>query len=116
LCQRYFEKSYNLSTALGTSTDVGLFGNGGTQGAVTTGEVSAGMITFKVQKRTTPTIALWDPQGNSGKCGRLSAGVAWSYNSNANAQFQSEQAVWINSSTGGSASGAFVHYTASAEL
>jgi hypothetical protein len=116
LCQRYYEKTYNISVVPGTVTEVGLFGTGGVQGAVTTSEVSAGTSTFKVQKRTTPTIALWDSQGNSGKCGRLSAGVAWSYNSNASVPFIGEQNLWVNSSSGGSAGGCFVHYTASAEL
>jgi hypothetical protein len=115
-CQRYYEKSYNISVAPGAVTEVGLFGTGGVQGAVSTSEVSAGTSTFKVQKRTTPTIALWDSLGNSGKCGRLSAGVAWSYNSNASIPFISEQSLWINSASGGSAGGCFAHYTASAEL
>lgn len=65
-CQRYYEKSYALLVPPGSNT--GLSGDieetAGAQIAATT--VETGLIYFKVQKRTIPTIALFNGDGTSG--------------------------------------------------
>jgi hypothetical protein len=57
LCQRYYEKSYNLSTDPGTATDVG---------AITVISIDLGCpgCQFKVEKRVSPTITIYDDGGD----------------------------------------------------
>ena len=67
LCQRYFEKSYNMATAVGTNV-----GNE-TQSSNTIASVSGSQATtgsicnFKSTKRTSPTITLYNRAGTSGQ-------------------------------------------------
>jgi len=89
LCQRYFEKSYNLDTFQPTATAVGRISSGST-----TGSTSNAHIDFCVRKRATPVITLY----NSGTV--LTAG------------YQSERGFM----TAGGGSGAEFHYYADAEL
>jgi hypothetical protein len=79
LCQRYFEKTYDISTALGTATTSGQTISSGTVGGLSTSFIEGGAV-FKVTKRTTPTITAWDPSGNSGKCTRTYSGNSSSAN------------------------------------
>ena len=79
MCQRYFEKSYDISTALGTATASGSTISSGTVGGLSTGYIE-GSTVFKVTKRATPTITAWDPSGNSGKCTRTYSGNSSSAN------------------------------------
>jgi hypothetical protein len=60
MCQRYYEKSYNLTTAPGSATSVGVFG-----GTLSTdgGTNVVGHIAFSVAKRTAPTITAYDGNG-----------------------------------------------------
>ena len=62
LCQRYYEKSYDVSTAPGTITDNGkILGHSGYYGRVIT------TIHFKTSKRTTPAVVNYSPiSGASG--------------------------------------------------
>lgn len=64
-CQRYYEKSYDQTTALGTATFVGA--GGGAFGTNASG-YSVASTYFKVTKRSAPTITSYDTSGNSGKC------------------------------------------------
>lgn len=116
LCQRYFEKSYNDGTAIGAVTVVGVVGQSGLQGVTSTTEAGI-YVTFKVTKRATPTIAVWDGNGNSNKVDRIQAGVTNNYNST----FSGTSNLGGNGFVGYSASGATCtsiqfHYTASSEL
>ena len=116
LCQRYYEKSYNDGTALGTATTVGVVGQSGLQGVTTTTEAGT-YVTFKVTKRATPTISVWDGNGNSNKLDRLQAGVTNNYNST----FSGTSNLGANGFVGFSGSGATCtsvqfHYAASSEL
>jgi hypothetical protein len=62
LCQRYYEKSYNVGTLTGSNTAVGIsMGLGGN--TVYIGGVSG---QFKVSKRTTPTVSLFSHGGTAG--------------------------------------------------
>ena len=78
-CQRYFEKSYDISTALATATTSGQTISSGTVGGLSTSYIE-GSTVFKVTKRATPTITAWDPSGNSGKCSRTYSGNSSSAN------------------------------------
>jgi len=67
LCQRYYEKSYNLSTVPGTTG----FGQGGemkaTQNSIN--PQATWQVQFKVSKRTTPTFTVYNPvTGGTGTC------------------------------------------------
>lgn len=64
-CQRYYEKSYALGTALAANTTVGLV-SGGFCSVAGTGTFAGG-VPFKVSKRGVPTVAYWDAGGNASK-------------------------------------------------
>ena len=74
-CQRFYEKSYNLTTALATNTTTGVFYIG--FGA--TGGFGAGSAFFKVTKRITPTISYWDVGGTATNFSFFSV-AAWAQN------------------------------------
>jgi hypothetical protein len=68
LCQRYYEKSYDYGTVIGTGTTNGAFiGSGPTH----TGGYNAVWF-YKTQKRAVPTITLYDLAGNAGKVSNAS--------------------------------------------
>ena len=64
LCQRYYEKSYSLTTTPGTATQTGMMNF-----QVGTAAVGNMRITsyFKAQKRTSPTVRLYDGAGTIDK-------------------------------------------------
>lgn len=63
LCQRYYERSYNLATALGTVTDNGQF----SYPAISTGQ-PFGTVFFKTRKRGVPSVTSYSPTtGTAGK-------------------------------------------------
>jgi hypothetical protein len=61
-CQRYYEKSYNITTAAGTATSLGNYYwyNGQT---TTSAQQS---VTFKIPKQGTPTLTIYSTTGSSG--------------------------------------------------
>jgi hypothetical protein len=67
LCQRYFEKSFNQSVAVGTATSDGrlIYTTGILASA--SNSILATTITFASEKRSAPTMNTWDANGNSGK-------------------------------------------------
>jgi len=65
LCQRYYEKSYNIDVVLGTNTNVGSYQNIAVNSATT--EIDGNGVFFKVTKRSTPTVSIWTSSGTSGK-------------------------------------------------
>lgn len=72
MCQRYFEKSYQLSSAPGSACGWAAMLWASNGGAVDIYCLVA--TTFKVQKRTTPTIAYWDSAGNASMSSIVSGG------------------------------------------
>lgn len=117
LCQRYYEKSYAQGTAPGTATDTGfLMPMTGGQQAGTAG-INDAYIFFKVEKRSTCTMVIYDLAGNANKCRRTTVAVA-----NYDNQAVSDVLGYHNGSYFRSASGSAstntvsCHYTASAEL
>ena len=114
LCQRYFEKSYALGTAVGSATFDGLASSSGI--SLTTSYLGNINTNFAVTKRAAPTVTLYDSDGNSGKCARSVLGGSYSTN-------QSVASSWIGEGTfsaysSGSTNSALIacHWTASSEL
>lgn len=118
MCQRYFEKSYDMGTAPGANTSTGAITASGPQGTATTNEVNAGSVRYKVSKRATPTVTVYDTDGNSGKCTRVLAAVGSNVNQaiTVDTPTTNSEGFYAYSSTGLSATGAIIQYTASAEL
>jgi hypothetical protein len=102
LCQRYFEKSYNIGTSLGTTNSIPGLYEGGTT-SFSNSAVYAPSIMYRVTKRATPTITFYnyasgatgtweyyrsgasssaqavtaDVNGESGFSPRMDVGAAW---------------------------------------
>lgn len=107
LCQRYYEKSYNLTVAPGTVTGIGR-----TYGSRSNGQFT--MFTFfKTRKRTSPTMTIYsDVSGTSGQA----------YNNAASADEAvvsteaSETGVNVAATTASAGHGLTYHYTADGEF
>ena len=67
LCQRYFEKSYDTATAVGTATNTGLVQARNAGGS----QLGSGylQVSFAAEKRTTPSITRYSP--NTGASGNV---------------------------------------------
>jgi len=121
LCQRYYEKTYNIAVAPGTSTDDGRITTGGENQAspVTTGYLIGSRL-WAVRKRAAPTIVLYDSVGNVGKVSVVVFGVSGSNNNELYVSNSSETSAIMGrtgaSGTRDSSNTAIFHYTASAEL
>tara|TARA_R100000700_G_scaffold2977_1_gene5840 strand:+ start:35 stop:1147 length:1113 start_codon:yes stop_codon:yes gene_type:complete len=114
-CQRYYQKSFEYGTAVGSSTQLGSWSTGGHQGGTTTGYIE-GAIIFEQHMRATPTLTIYDHSGNSGKSARLAAGVARYQNENVALSQTSSRGSFLNSASGTAAGIVQAHYTADAEL
>lgn len=82
LCQRYYEKSYDISTVPGSNTGVGAFGY--TQGftRVSGGSYFGEFFTpFKKSKRTTPTITIYSISGAINALRNASTGLDVAFSS-----------------------------------
>lgn len=65
LCQRYYEKSYELGTVPGGATGTGMLL--GPSSDVGGGLYTAASQIFRVEKRSTPSMAYWDVAGNANR-------------------------------------------------
>jgi len=63
LCQRYYEKSYNIDTPPGTATDIGCI-QGITEDGTNNG-AHYDTVYFKVRKRAVPTVIIYGTGGTS---------------------------------------------------
>ncbi len=117
LCQRYYEKSYPMNTAPGTSTDDGFhFLVPGNAAASTTG-IMDGTIRFMVQKRAAPTVTVYDHAGNINRVRRTQMGVANYDNISASVDITGTTSFYVRSaSSANTAHSSSCHFTASAEL
>ena len=114
ICQRYYEKSYNLDTSPGTATQVGsLF----IQGWAAAASYITVPVAFKVTKHSTPTMTSYDNAGTSGKC------TIWTTATPTNGDaftWGASQVAGLNGtfgfSTNASHDGVQIHWTAEAEL
>jgi hypothetical protein len=88
-----------------------------TQGVTTTTGYIVGSTIFKVTKRATPTITLYDGSGNAGKVNGDVIGVTGIPNQPSIVEHAGESTFQATRDTGGSACQAiYWQYTASAEL
>ncbi len=116
-CQRYYQHTYSTGSAVGTASHDNMIGSGGTQSYSTSGEVSGGTYTFKVEMRAVPSVTYYDHLGNSARCSRLNAGVAWYGNSNVGTSISTTtSSVKPLSPNGSTATGMYCHIVADAEL
>jgi hypothetical protein len=115
LCQRYYEKSYNIATPPGDPNDIGsLQKMDRASNATTTAGVS---VEFKVTKRGTPSVTLWPSSSSTSGSWRLQGTIV------AYTVYQPAEGSFV-AFCGGAASGlttgagyiAAGHWAASAEL
>ena len=99
----------------GTATQHGSWSTGGHQGGTSTGYVE-GVINFERLMRATPTIALYDHNGNSNKCARLNTGIARYQNESISTSQINARGITMYSPSGTAAGIVQGHYTAQAEL
>lgn len=110
LCQRYYEKSYNLDVAPGSASSIGRVN---TFYDRTMGGTSTSNIPFKVTKRAIPAVVIYDDldgtvnkvRGNAGGQGSVAAVVSVGQN-NAQLNYQPAAGNW----------GCSFHFTADAEI
>ena len=114
LSQRYYQKSYELTTALGAATTTGMVG-----GALGLSTIGGSMASpFPVQMRTAPTMTFWDSAGNASKVSGTANGTTMTTNlsSSPNGPFNiSQNNFWITGN-GTSTYAIFFHFAATAEL
>ena len=116
LCYRYYEKSYEIGTVPGTSTYLGGFSCGGGSTGSTTSFIGQVNVRYRVEKRTTPTVTVYDPAGTSGVLQRWQLGVNNVNGQNATIDTIATTAFSGYSSGGSNSSGLNLQYTVSAEL
>jgi hypothetical protein len=114
LCQRYFEKSYNTDVVPGTATFTGMFTNGGLTNIAPANYATRATAVYKVTKRATPTIILFDSAGNAGRCNYPDAAT----NQDFTVIFNSFSSFSAETSTlsAGTDTRCYWHFTSSAEL
>lgn len=126
MCQRYYEKSYDINTAPGTSTVEGLFISYQNQGAPTTVSYLGSFIFFKVPKRITATgytAYVYDNLGNGGtgaamKCIRGTTNVSNATNQTAsiNSSVSNMFTLAVSSGSGTAGNDIGFHWAVDAEL
>jgi hypothetical protein len=118
LCQRYYEKSFNLSTAPAQAVGTGA---GCFQAVQVVGQAAAqycGSVSFKVTKRTAPSlVTLYNPISANAQFYNANTGGSTSSTASSDA---SEAGFHLNtvtqSGSGSAGNGLFIHWTATAEL
>lgn len=111
LCQRYYSKSYFLTTAPGTATTTGVIG---IQTESFTGNGTGTTTIFMpVDMRTSATITIYNPNSSNstGAVGKVGGG-----SQSVNAPGSSHRAFYFSLTAASSNSQYYAHYTASAEL
>jgi hypothetical protein len=115
LCQRYFEKSYAQATAPATATTAGYITS--SVNSTTTAGYLGFTHSYKVTKRASPTVVLYDTAGASGSTQRATPGVGSSNGQNGTVGSASNDAALVIFSVSGvSHSQLICHFTADAEL
>ena len=114
-CQRYFQKSYDLTTVPATSTDVGKVEIG--LASVGSGDVII-TVPYKVSMRATPTATLYSSAGSSGswnfdRNGSITTGTITAYTSRMGQNFL---VAYLQCGSGYVVCTINGHYTVSAEL
>ena len=113
LCQRYYEKTYDLGSVPGTATTNGL------QFCtiiISSGNIN-GSVIFRVNKRAAPTMTYYDSAGTSGRGSYAYSSNAWGTGVPVTGTASNETgATFQTTGSGFGTAPVFAHYTASAEL
>jgi len=117
LCQRYYEKSYDIGTVPATATNTGIHCSTMLQGNTTTSAIGS-YIFFKVVKRSSSSLTLnaWDNSGNAGRGTRDNFGVSEQTNITATFQNSGDSGSQVYLNSGNAASGIRLHWAVSSEL
>ena len=111
LCQRYFERSYNIGVTTGTALAAGIFGFN--TPLATASDIPA-KIVFKVTKRNNPTMTVYNAvSGASGTAYRTSDAAAITVNS---LDYIGNNGVGMVTLASGSINNYLIHWIASSEL
>lgn len=115
LCQRYYEKSYDLDVTPGTSGELDgstfVFNSGSST------QTLFPMIEYKVTKRVKPSNATWAPfSGNANNASGISGDIPSNFTSIGNRHIPGNRAAVIQIQNMGSGTGAGVHWAVDAEL
>lgn len=116
-CQRYYEKTYAQGTAPATSTQSNMVGNpSGGINSTATGYFGY-YIPFKVTKRSSPTITLYDAAGTSGKVSKYeSVNLTKTDGITGNADAIGDSSIRVTITSVSGYSGFAFHYVADSEL
>ena len=116
LCQRYFEKSYDINVAPGTITQIGAKYSSGSVGGLTTSYINDS-FQYKVTKRAIPsTVIIYDLSGNANKVNREYYGVSSTANQNATLSYTGTNGISLYSNGTASAGSISYQYTVDSEL
>ena len=115
LCQRYYQKSYEVGTVPGTATYVNAINTFGTAAASTAGTIGTQAF-FRVDMRTTSTVSIWDASGNSGKVSANPYGASVVANNSGSVINSGSNQIQVERGSGTACNGIIYHYAASAEL
>jgi hypothetical protein len=116
LCQRYFQKTYDVETAQATATNLGVVYVGSTA----TGVYGLGGVQYVSNMRSIPSILYWDGAGNENKCSYIvnaSGSTSFVANTNlASAPYNISTRGFLVGANITVNSGSYIHYTANSEL
>jgi hypothetical protein len=116
LCQRYFQKTYDVDTAQATATNLGM----AYVGSTTTGVYGLGGVQYVSNMRSIPAIRYWDGAGNENKCSYIvnnSASTSFVANTNlASAPYNISTRGFLVGANVVANSASYIHYTANSEL
>ena len=115
LCQRYYQKSYDIGTAPATATSVGLY-NFGT--AISGNTSGGGGIRFIMPMRASPTVTIYDGAGTTNKITTMANnGTTFTNNRSAGSPDNIGTTGFVHAGQGdvGNVTN-FIHYVASSEL
>ena len=115
LCQRYYQKSYEVGTVPATATFANCVNTFGTAGAFTAGTIGAQAF-FRVDMRSAATITIWDSAGNAGKVTANPYGSGVVTNNSASIVTSGSNQIQVERASGTACNGIIYHYAASAEL
>tara|TARA_X000001388_G_scaffold69254_1_gene57678 strand:- start:153 stop:1286 length:1134 start_codon:yes stop_codon:yes gene_type:complete len=112
-CQRYYQKSYDLDTAPGTATDVGVYWTGSTSDS--SGNASF-LPSYKTTLRSSPTLTGYARDGTSGEGSYFRNGASGNGTLNSHMRGQMSSSVYINIGANYTAGTVASHVTLDSEL
>jgi hypothetical protein len=121
LCQRYYQKSYDIETVPGTATNISMI-SGGSQFASGAGG-SWAVYQFPVPMRSAPTVSSWDAAGTANVISYTygAAGTGQTFSNGGAAwgtliKYIGSRSFWVSPTSAQANAISLIHYAASAEL